>query len=125
MLKQLLRILTGDPHQRALRKAGPIVQKINTLEAQYQQLSDTQLQSHTALYRKRLAEKTTTLDQLLPEAYATAKNACRRLCGQNVLVCGQTRVWDMVYFDVQLIGGIALHQSKIAEIYWDTDNEEI
>ncbi|MBO7521279.1 MAG: preprotein translocase subunit SecA, partial [Opitutales bacterium] len=54
--------------------------------------------------------------QLLPEAFAAVKNAARRLCGQKITVCGHELTWDMVHYDVQLIGGIALHQNMIAEM---------
>ncbi len=56
------------------------------------------------------------LEKILPEAYAVVKNAARRLCGSEILVNGQTMTWDMVHFDVQLIGGIALHRGLIAEM---------
>jgi preprotein translocase subunit SecA len=56
------------------------------------------------------------LDQILPDAYAVVKNAARRLCGTEVLVTGQIQTWSMVHFDVQLIGGIALHRGMIAEM---------
>ena len=51
-----------------------------------------------------------------PEAFATVKNAARRLCGQSHIVCDTPMTWQMVHYDVQLIGGIALHQNKIAEM---------
>ncbi|HEX7243027.1 MAG TPA: preprotein translocase subunit SecA [Longimicrobiaceae bacterium] len=57
-----------------------------------------------------------TLDEILPEAFATVKEACRRLVGTPVAVTGQTLTWDMVPYDVQLIGGIVLHQGKVAEM---------
>jgi preprotein translocase subunit SecA len=57
-----------------------------------------------------------TLDQILPEAFATVKNAARRMVGRKIIVCEHELTWDMVHFDVQLIGGIALHQGKIAEM---------
>ncbi|MBV9774285.1 MAG: preprotein translocase subunit SecA [Gemmatimonadetes bacterium] len=57
-----------------------------------------------------------TLDDILPEAFATVKEACRRLVGTEVSVTGQTLTWDMVPYDVQLIGGIVLHQGKVAEM---------
>src|SRR5919197_5158832 len=57
-----------------------------------------------------------TLDDLLPEAFATVREACRRLLGSDVVVTGHTLKWDMVPYDVQLIGGIVLHQGKIAEM---------
>ena len=61
-------------------------------------------------------QKGETLDQILPEAFAVVKNAARRLCGRTVLVCDHELTWDMVHFDVQLIGGITLHEGRIAEM---------
>src|SRR5581483_8855883 len=66
---------------------------------------------------KELDEQTkAVLDELLPEAFAVVKDACRRLVGQTFTVAGQQTKWDMIPFDVQLIGGIVLHQGKIAEM---------
>ena len=56
------------------------------------------------------------LNEILPEAYAVVKNACRRLWGQEIIVRDHPIKWEMVPFDVQLVGGIALHQGKIAEM---------
>ena len=56
------------------------------------------------------------LDKILPEAYATVKNGARRLCGTEIEVVDSMLPWDMVHFDVQLVGGISLHQGKIAEM---------
>jgi len=64
-------------------------------------------------YKKALAA---ALDEILPEAYATVREACRRLVGTKVIVTGRELGWDMVPYDVQLIGGIVLHQGKIAEM---------
>jgi preprotein translocase subunit SecA len=64
-------------------------------------------------YKKALAD---VLDELLPEAYATVREACRRLLGTTVQVTGHDLTWDMVPYDVQLIGGVVLHQGKIAEM---------
>jgi preprotein translocase subunit SecA len=64
-------------------------------------------------YKKELAG---TLDELLPEAFATVREACRRLVGTTVDVTGRELVWDMVPYDVQLIGGVVLHQGRIAEM---------
>ena len=57
-----------------------------------------------------------TLDEILPEAFAAVKDACRRLVGQKFEIMGSPLLWDMVPFDVQLIGGVVLHQGKIAEM---------
>src|SRR5688572_19673787 len=62
------------------------------------------------------AEIKNTLDELLPEAFATVKEACRRLMGTPIVVTGQEMTWDMVPYDVQLIGGVALHRGHIAEM---------
>ena len=56
------------------------------------------------------------LEQLLPEAFATVKEACRRLMGSELIVTGQKLVWDMIPYDVQLIGAIALHRGRVAEM---------
>src|SRR4051812_43049734 len=64
-------------------------------------------------YKKELAAG---LDELLPEAFATVREACRRLMGTTVQVTGHELIWDMVPYDVQLIGGVVLHQGKIAEM---------
>jgi preprotein translocase subunit SecA len=66
--------------------------------------------------RKAFEIEQALLNELLPEAFAVVKNACRRLCGQQIVVRGHPITWDMVPFDVQLIGGAALHQGKIAEM---------
>ncbi|MEN8755593.1 MAG: preprotein translocase subunit SecA [Akkermansiaceae bacterium] len=58
----------------------------------------------------------TYLDKILPEAYATVKNGARRLCGSQIPVCDDQLPWEMVHFDVQLIGGIALHKGMISEM---------
>jgi len=63
--------------------------------------------------RKEIAE---TLDEILPEAFATVRECARRLCGTSVMVTGRELKWDMVHYDVQLMGGIQLHLGKIAEM---------
>jgi len=114
-MQWLLKTIIGTKNQRDLKKIRPLVDRINQIEQEYQSLSEEQLKGKTEEFRRRLREGATT-DELLCEAYAVVKNACRRLVGKPVEVCGHTLVWDMVPFDVQLIGGIALHQGKIAEM---------
>jgi preprotein translocase subunit SecA len=82
-----------DPHER------------DRLETRFHELE--------ANYKKALASE---LDALLPEAFATVREAARRLQGTTVVVTGRELTWDMVHYDVQLIGGIVLHQGKIAEM---------
>jgi len=91
-----------DSNEREIKRLQPLVDKINELEPQFQQLTDTQLKAKTDEYRERL-KGGISLDELLPEAFATVREAARRAMGQR-------------HFDVQLMGGIVLHQGKIAEM---------
>jgi len=115
MLSFLLKRFSGRHYRKFLESARPLVAKINEVELGYQSLTEEQLRAKTDEFRARL-KAGETLNSLLPEAFATVKNAARRLCGRKVLVCDHELSWDMVYFDVQLIGGIALHQGKISEM---------
>mgnify|MGYP001409819404 CR=1 FL=1 len=115
MLSFLLKGFSGRHYRKFLESARPLVVRINEFEKSFQTLSDAELRAKTDDFRNRL-KSGETLDQILPEAFATVKNAARRLVGQKVVVCEHELTWDMVHFDVQLIGGIALHQGKIAEM---------
>ena len=115
MINAVLKKIFGSKNERDIKKMLPLVQQINALEIEFQKLPDDQLKAKTAEFKARLAQGA-TLDDILPEAFATVKNACRRLCGTTVHVCGHDLGWDMVPFDVQLIGGISLHQGRIAEM---------
>jgi len=111
----LIHSIFGTKHQRDRKKLLPLVARINDLEREYQALSDEQLKAKTAAFRERVAQGA-SLDDLLCEAFAVVKNACRRLCGTTKTVCGHDLTWEMVPFDVQLMGGIVLHQGKISEM---------
>ncbi len=115
MLSFLFKKFSGRHHRKYVEKCRPIVARVNELELQYQQLTDEQLRAKTDEFRDRIA-KGATLDSLLPEAFAAVKNAARRLCGRKVMVCDHELTWDMVHFDVQLIGGITLHEGRISEM---------
>ena len=115
MFLSILKLFAGSHHRRFLRKCAPLVKRINALEIEYQKLSDDALRAKTAEFKARHAQGE-SLDDLLPEAFAVVKNAARRLCGTKAVVCDHELAWEMVHFDVQLIGGIALHQNKIAEM---------
>ncbi len=115
MINAVLKKIFGSKNERDIKRMLPLVAQINQREEEYQKLSDDQLKAKTSEFKERLA-KGETLDALLPEAFATVKNACRRLCGTTAHVSGHDLEWDMVPFDVQLIGGITLHQGKIAEM---------
>lgn len=105
----------GTAQSRRLKKFQKIVKQINAIEEGYQQLSDEEIKQKVPEFRSRLAEGE-SLDLLLPEAYALVKNTCRRLCGTDVHVSGYDQKWDMVPYDVQLLGAIAMHHGTIAEM---------
>jgi preprotein translocase subunit SecA len=115
MLSFFFKRFSGRHYRKFLESCRPIVARINELELSYQALSDEQLRAKTDEFRARL-KAGETLDQILPEAFATAKNGARRLVGRKLMVCDHELTWDMVHFDVQLIGGMALHQGRIAEM---------
>lgn len=102
MITKLLSIILGTANERQLQRLQPIVQRINELEQSVHVLSAEQLHSKTNEFRERIS-KGETLDTLLPEAFAVVREVAMRTIGQR-------------HFDVQLIGGIVLHQGKIAEM---------
>src|SRR5580704_13533586 len=122
MLSWILRKVLGLKNQREVKRIRPLVEKINQLEQQFQSLTEDQLREKTAQWKKDLAnihdpdELARQLHAILPEAFAMVKNAARRLWDKTILICDQPIVWNMIHFDVQLIGGIVLHEGKIAEM---------
>ena len=115
MFDFLFKKFAGRHHRKYVEKCRPIVARINEFEQSYQSLTDDQLRAKTEEFRARLKQGE-TLDQILPEAFAAVKNAARRLVGTKAVVCDHELTWDMVHFDVQLIGGITLHEGRIAEM---------
>lgn len=105
----------GTAQQRQVSKYFKVVQEVNKWDSEFTKLSDDALRNKTQEFRDRL-KKGETLDQLLPEAFAVVKNVCRRLCGSDVHVSGYNQQWDMVPYDVQVVGAIALHNGSIAEM---------
>jgi preprotein translocase subunit SecA len=122
MIGFIFKKIIGSKNDREVKRMRPLVAKINEIEAGLQQLSDDDLRKKTADWKTQLAgiedkdELAAKLNEILPEAFAVVKSTCRRLCGQDVLVRQQPIKWEMVPFDVQLIGGMALHSGKIAEM---------
>ncbi len=102
MLQKIVKILGGDPHKREILKLSEVASEINDLENEYEKLSLEALKAKTEEFRGRLAEGE-TLDDILPEAFAAVREASKRTIGLR-------------HYDIQLIGGIALHEGKIAEM---------
>src|SRR5690554_6143711 len=100
MLGMLKRIF--DSNKRELGRLAAVVSKINTLEPEFESLTDEQLAAKTGEFKQRF-QAGETLEQLLPEAFAAVREAAKRTIGQR-------------HFDVQLMGGIVLHEGRIAEM---------
>ncbi|OGH58829.1 MAG: preprotein translocase subunit SecA [Candidatus Magasanikbacteria bacterium RIFCSPHIGHO2_01_FULL_33_34] len=98
----LTKLLIGDPNAKVLKSLQTNVDKINSLESEYEKLSDDKLKSKTLEFKKRL-EAGETLDDILVEAFATVREVSKRTTG-------------MRHYDVQLVGGMVLHSGKIAEM---------
>ena len=119
MLKNFVKIFGGDPNKKTIEQYSGIAQQINSLEPQFEALSDEELRAKTEEFRTRLAESVGNLDgldereqfkvqqealeEILPEAFAAVREAAKRTIGQR-------------HYDVQLIGGVALHRGSIAEM---------
>ena len=105
----MLKLLLGDPNTRKLKRYQPLVEEINLLEAEVTKLSDEQLRVETSNLRSIISEETSLIKQkdlindLLPKAFSIVREASKRVLG-------------MRHFDVQLIGGMVLHEGQIAEM---------
>jgi preprotein translocase subunit SecA len=112
---------TGRLRARIAERTGALAAEVERLKREKHECPDAeqratlsdQLAKAEATYGKALQA---ALDEILPEAFATVREACRRLVGSEVVVTGHALTWDMVPYDVQLIGGIVLHQGRIAEM---------
>jgi len=102
MIGNLIKKIVGTKNERELKRIQPIVDKVNSLEDNMKRLSDSELAGMTAKFKERI-ERGEDLDSILPEAFAVVREAARRTIG-------------MRHFDVQIIGGVVLHEGKIAEM---------
>ncbi|MBC7742400.1 MAG: preprotein translocase subunit SecA [Bdellovibrionaceae bacterium] len=102
MIQKILAKIFGTKHEREMKKIQPLVEQINSFEANIQKLSDAELQAKTPELKKRLANGE-TVDAILPEAFAVCREASKRVLG-------------MRHYDVQMIGGVILNRGSIAEM---------
>src|ERR1700682_5780440 len=124
MIGWILKKILGSKNQREIKRLMPTARRINELDEQFKALSDDDLRAKTAAWKTELAaiphlqHQSTKLDDILPEAFAVVKDAARRLTERksSFTVCDQPMTWNMVHFDVQLIGGMVLHRGRIAEM---------
>ncbi len=122
MIGYIVKKFIGSKNEREVKRLRPLVAKINALEEELQKQPEEVLRQKTAAWKEELSkiedndELERRLDELLPEAFAVVKNACRRLWGREIMVRDHPLVWEMIPFDVQLIGGYALHSRRISEM---------
>ncbi|MCA9716528.1 MAG: preprotein translocase subunit SecA, partial [Myxococcales bacterium] len=102
MFNTLFKKIFGTKHERQMKKMRPLVSRINDLEKSLQPLSDDELRARTGAFRERL-KNGEPLDAMLPEVYATVREASVRTLG-------------MRHYDVQMVGGIAMHRGTICEM---------
>ena len=102
MLKRFVRMIGGDPNKKKVQELALLAEEINVLEPEFEALSNEELAAKSNQFRLRLA-KGETLDDILPEAYATVREASKRTIGLR-------------HYDVQMIGGISLHRGTVAEM---------
>ena len=115
MALKLLTSIFGSQKEREVKKFWPLVESINQEFEKLKILSESELQGKTEEFKSRLSQGE-TLDDIIFEAYAVVKEACRRLLGKKWNVVDQQITWEMVPYDVQLIGAIVLNQGKITEM---------
>ncbi|HWM23271.1 MAG TPA: preprotein translocase subunit SecA [Chthoniobacterales bacterium] len=124
MVGWILKKILGSKNQREIKRLMPAVRRINELDEQFKALSDDALRAKTAAWQVELAaipeltDQWAKLGEILPEAFAVVKNAARRLTERQhtFTVCDQPMTWNMVHFDVQLVGGMVLHRGRISEM---------
>jgi preprotein translocase subunit SecA len=112
---EFLKKIFGSAQDRMVRKFTKIVVEVKAWDEKFKALTDDQLRAKTDEFRERI-KKGESLDDILPEAYAVVKNVCRRLIGTEVHVSGYDQKWDMVPYDVQIVGAIALHKGCVTEM---------
>ncbi len=115
MLDRIMQKLAGNYNQKQIQAVLPLVAQVNQWFEHYETLSDEDIKNNTQVFKDRIAAGE-TLDALLPEAFATVKQAAKRMCGQTFATKGDTAVWNMVHYDEQIIGGIILHKGMISEM---------
>ena len=115
MFNRLTDLIWWDYNQKQINTLWPIVKKINERYDKFDTLTDDEIKAKTPEFKERL-EKWETLDDILPEAFAVVKQACKRMVWDTYDVKWEKQTWNMIPYDVQLLWWIILHQWKIAEM---------
>src|SRR5438132_6133112 len=110
MIGFIVKKFIGSKNEREVKRLRPLVAQINGFEAELQKVSDEELRKKTAAWKEELSkiedkdQLKARLNEILPEAFAVVKNACRRSWGTDVIVREHPLKWEMIPFDVQLVG---------------------
>ena len=115
MFERLLNMLGGDFNKKQIKRLSEQMTKITAISEEWDSLTDADIKAKTQEFKDRIAAGA-TLDSILPEAFATVKQACKRLVGTKYTVKGEDAVRNMVPYDVQIVGGLALNEGMIAEM---------
>ena len=111
----VLKKIFGTAQDRLIHRYKKIADTVVAIDASWIDLSEEELKAKTHEFQERYRQGE-SLDDLLPEAYATVKGACRKLCGTEIDVSGYTQKWDMIPYDVQILGAISMHYGAISEM---------
>jgi preprotein translocase subunit SecA len=103
MFGKIINFIAWDYNKKQLNKFWPLIKKIHEHFSDFDSLSDDQIKAKTQEFKERLA-KGETLDDILPEAFAVVKQACKRMVGSEIDVKWEKLIWNMVPYDVQLLG---------------------
>jgi len=109
MIQWILDTLVGDYNTKQLQSIQKIIPLIHDRYDRFDDLSDDEIKAKTPEFKQRI-NNGELLDMLLPEVFATVKQACKRMVGMKIKVKDKEMKWDMVPYDVQFVGGIILHQ---------------
>ena len=119
----IIKKIFGTKNDREIKRIEKsLIQRVYAYADQLEGMSDDELRGQTRAWQEELGaiedddQLALRLDEIMPQAFAVVKEGARRLCGKNIDVRGQEVLWEMVHFDVQLIGGYALHKRNIAEM---------
>ena len=115
MFNRIINAIAGNYNENEIKKILPSVRQINTLCDEFDALSDEQVKQKTDELKGKIANGS-SLDDIMIEAFAVVKQACKRLVGTTYTVKWWEQVWNMVPYDVQIVGGINLHKGKISEM---------
>jgi len=115
MITKLITKLIGDPNEKVIQRCRKAIEIVKKFEDEFASFDEAQVKAKTQEFKDRI-KNGEIVDQILPEAFALVKQACKLLSGRTISVRGHDLTWNMVPYDVQLIGGMILHEGKIAEM---------